>query len=91
MPAAASRGARFFFENQGKWREPGTERTSAIMLTSAPCSRARKRSAGMLEWPMLNRLNDGMSADLSKLSINSQFGDRFTRGATLNRVPSARE
>jgi hypothetical protein len=36
-------------------RENGTERTSATAVTPALVSRAMKRSAGRLEWPMVRR------------------------------------
>ena len=45
--------SRFLPENQGQKRDTGVERTSAIALTPAARSIATKRSAGMLEWPML--------------------------------------
>src|SRR5579863_4954106 len=67
MPSAASRAARLFFENQGKCRESGTERTSAIAVTPAPRSIAIKRSAGMLEWPMLRRSKGGMGGGSMRL------------------------
>jgi hypothetical protein len=55
MPASAKSGARFSAENQGQKRENGVERTSAIAVTPAARCIAIKRSAGILEWPMLNR------------------------------------
>jgi hypothetical protein len=42
-------------ENQGHQREKGTERTSATAVTPALVSKAMKRSAGKLEWPMVKR------------------------------------
>src|ERR1700728_706315 len=60
MPPAARFAARVFFENHGKWRDAGTERTSARVVALAACSIARKRSAEMLEWPMLRRSNEDM-------------------------------
>jgi hypothetical protein len=44
---------RFLPENHGQKRDTGAERTSAIALTLAACNSAMKRSAGILEWPML--------------------------------------
>jgi hypothetical protein len=49
MPAADSAAASGFRENQGQKRECGVLRTSAIALTPALRSSARKRSAGMFE------------------------------------------
>jgi hypothetical protein len=40
-------------ENQGHQRENGTERTSAMAVTPACLSKATKRSAVRLEWPMV--------------------------------------
>jgi hypothetical protein len=42
-------------ENQGHQRENGTERTSATAVTPASLSKATKRSAVRLEWPMVKR------------------------------------
>ena len=42
-------------ENHGKRRDAGAERTSAMASTPAARNMATKRSAGMLEWPMVKR------------------------------------
>ena len=52
---------RFLPENHGQKRDTGVERTSATAFTPAARSIATKRSAGMLEWPMLKRSNAGMA------------------------------
>src|SRR6202047_3930653 len=58
MPCCVSVAARAFPENHGKRREYGVERTSAMVSTPASRSRAKKRSAAIFEWPMLNRSKD---------------------------------
>jgi hypothetical protein len=55
MFAAVSSGARFFAENHGQKRDAGIDRTSAIASTPALRSSAVKRSAGILEWPMVKK------------------------------------
>ena len=55
MPSCASLSAKFLPENHGKRRDTGVERTSTIVLTPASRSIVMKRSAAMLEWPMLNK------------------------------------
>src|SRR4029453_19159705 len=55
MASPASRSASALPENQGHQRENGTERTSATAVTPASFSKATKRSAARLEWPMVKR------------------------------------
>src|SRR5271170_1363116 len=62
MPSWASRACRFPRENHGKKRDTGAERTSATAFTLPIRSKASKRSAGRLEWPILSRSNEGMVA-----------------------------
>ena len=82
MPASASRCASALLENQGHHRENGTERTSAMALTPALLSKAIKRSAARLEWPMLKRSQEGLIFDArSRASARGQIGDEVVRGA----------
>ena len=53
MPFCSKSGFSVLAENHGQKRENGVERTSAIVPTFCACSIATKRSAGLLEWPML--------------------------------------
>src|ERR1700721_820099 len=55
MPCCASVAAKFLPENHGKRRENGVERTSAMASAPASRSNAKKRSAGIFEWRMLDR------------------------------------
>src|ERR1700756_4557194 len=66
MPCCASVAARFLPENHGKRRENGVERTSATAFTPAWRNSPMKRSAGIFEWPMLNRSNDDIVESLAK-------------------------
>src|SRR5213596_3900653 len=82
MPASASRCASALLENQGHHRENGTERTSAMALTPALLSKAMKRSAARLEWPMVNRSQEGIIFDArSRASARGQIGDEVVHGA----------
>src|SRR5580693_3626352 len=64
MPSALRRFSSGLRENQGKNREYGVERTSATASTPASRSSATNRSAGMLEWPMLNKSNADISIEV---------------------------
>src|SRR5215472_8457886 len=90
MLAPARSGARFFAENQGQNRETGVERTSATASTPAARSIAIKRSAAILEWPMVKRSKVVMVQFASKLRIPSDViarstGDEAIR--TLSMLP----
>src|SRR5215472_1843770 len=56
MASPASRSASALPENQGHQRANGTERTSTTAVTPASLSKATKRSAARLEWPICELL-----------------------------------
>src|ERR1700684_4588259 len=66
MLCCASVTAKFLPENHGKRRENGVERTSATASTPASRSKVMKRSAGIFEWPMLNRSKDDIAETLAE-------------------------
>src|SRR5580704_1896238 len=83
MPCCASVAAKFLPENHGKRRENGVERTSAMASTPASRSNATKRSAGIFEWPMLNRSKDDIAESLAEKL--RQFHGRQHIGAVNRR------
>src|SRR4030088_3306258 len=93
MSAPCRRAASFEPENHGKRRENGTERTSAMAVTPASCTSVMKRSAGRLEWPMVNSWKSACSATASTTSssdIHLQGGDeRLLRDVDLAELAHA--
>jgi hypothetical protein len=87
MPSRVSCSASRLPENQGNRRENGTDRTSTSAVTPAPASSAAKRSAGRLEWPIVNR-SKSAGAIIGSLSVVTApslrlTSDGLTSGATF--------